>query len=681
MKFSVFIWDKYPFLRYTILLIIGITLSIYAEFTLNLISIFGIIFTISLQIFFNFKNNIFNILSIIYIIFFGFLLHQVFNEKTYSNIPFHSNFIGKIADFTEIKNGKLKTIIQVNKLINQQDTNEVNFKTVVYLPLQNTQNLSYGDIISCKGNIFNMPPSESKYTFDFAKYWANQYIYFQSYPKSSVLIEKGNDFNIFRITTQLRNYCDNIFKKNIRSPNEYAFVTAMILGIRNHIDVDLKDAYSKTGVIHVIAISGLHISLFFFIINGIFSKIFKSKKVVAGIVLITIWIYGLMTGLSPSVMRAVIMHSVILIGVFLNRKTNLINNLSLSAFILLIINPNNLIDIGFQLTFVAVFGIAIFNNLKPNKPLSDNYFINYFFEIVSLTLVAQLSLIPLLIYYFHSFSLSFLIANLAIIPLSNFIIYESLAMLIGHFFGNYITKIIASIIYYNTQLMNQLALIFSKIPYSNINSIFFTKIDCALLYCIIISIVYYFKIKSKNIIIVITCFVIAFTINRFYEYWSHQNQSLLISYSFKNRTMICNIHGFNANIYTSNIPDYYQSKTIESTFNLSFVTLNQKHLLSDNFKEENVFSNSDYLLLNFRTEYFIILKSAQVPIFKEKIKYIQVINNLKFEWNQLIDNYKHSIVVIDKSNSYHYAQKLDSYLTKRGLKVHNMYKSGALVIE
>jgi competence protein ComEC len=205
----------------------------------------------------------------------------------------------------------------------------------------------------------------------------------------------------------------------------------MIIGYREDLDKELLASYVNTGVVHIIAISGLHLSLIFIIIDFFVRISFGKKRTDVVGLFITIpilWGFAILTGSSASVIRSALMLTVVLISKALNKKTNGLNALMASAVILLLHNPEMLYDIGFQLSYTAVASILIFDPIIKKSIYAQNILLKKSWEMISITLSAQLLTTPLTIFYFHQFPILFLFTNLVAVPLSSIILISEILL-------------------------------------------------------------------------------------------------------------------------------------------------------------------------------------------------------------------------------------------------------------
>lgn len=267
--------------------------------------------------------------------------------------------------------------------------------------------------------------------FDYAAYCARQNIYHSIYlaPHDYRIIDTHHHNNTL---ARVQQYILTVFRSYIPTKPSAAIAEALVIGYKYDLDEDLLDAYRNTGVIHVIAISGMHLGLIYGMLIWL-TSFFQKRKVLRWLrlscILFAIWGFTLLAGAGPSILRAAVIASCLLVGNCVNRKTNNYNTLAASAFILLCYDPFYLWDLGFQLSFAAVLSIMLFA-----QPLYKSWYcsfrpLRWIWQLCSVTLSAQILTTPIILYHFHQFPNLFLISNLVIVPLSSFILYACLLLL------------------------------------------------------------------------------------------------------------------------------------------------------------------------------------------------------------------------------------------------------------
>ena len=259
-----------------------------------------------------------------------------------------------------------------------------------------------------------------------------------------------------------------IINKYIKGTDESSIAKALLIGYKIDLEKDLVQAYSNAGVVHLIAISGLHMGIIYGVLLWLFSKIpfiKRAKNVRLLLILICLWTFALLTGASPSVLRAAVMFSFIVAGNAFKRNGSVYNSLCASAFLLLCFNPFLLWDVGFQLSYLAVLGIVIAQRSISNWFYVENKLIRYAWELAAVSLSAQLFTFPLCLFYFHQLPLLFLLANIIAIPLATLILWGSLVLVLTsplEIFALYLGKIINGLLW----MLNKTVITINSVPFS-----------------------------------------------------------------------------------------------------------------------------------------------------------------------------------------------------------------------
>ncbi|MBA4323416.1 MAG: competence protein, partial [Odoribacter sp.] len=343
-----------------------------------------------------------------------------------------------VADISEPpveKENTFKLVVEVRNIKDSTTWKEVSGKAIIYLQKDSfSSGLHYGDRLFISSDFSEVRSPQNPSEFNYKKYLSNRFVYHQSYVKSGkwklVSRDHGNIFMTAAIN--IRNLFLGIFRDNKITGREYAVSSALILGYTDKIDPELMKDYSNVGVIHILSVSGMHVGVIFLVLNYLlfFFEKFRHGKIIKTIILLLlIWLYAMITGLSPAVLRAAAMFSFIAAGRSFNRQVNIFNSLAASAFLLLMINPFFLADVGFQLSYLAVVGIIIIQPFLSSLWYPGNWFLKQAWGITVVSVAAQIATFPLSIMYFHQFPNYFLVSNLIVIPFSNFIIYSGMLVL------------------------------------------------------------------------------------------------------------------------------------------------------------------------------------------------------------------------------------------------------------
>ncbi len=375
---------------------------------------------------------------------------EIHNKNHYSHLISENNATILLVDKV------LKPSLYHTKFI--ASVEELNTKKVIGKVLLNIQKdslepLKVDDRIFLKSTFDIVRSPSNPYYFDYRKYLLKKQIHHQVFSKTPLILKLENEETSLKgLASKFRNKINESLIKNGFKDNELAVINALLLGQRTEISKELLQSYANAGAIHILAVSGLHVGIILLILNFLFKpleRLKKGKMIKLIVVISLLWAFAFIAGLSASVVRAVTMFTAVAIGWQVNRPTNVYNTLIISMFLLLLIQPYFLFDVGFQLSYLAVFSIVwiqpmIYKIWKPRFKLLD-----YFWQLFAVSIAAQIGILPLSIYYFHQFPGLFFLSNLIIIPVLGvilmggiLIIFLSLLNLLPDFLGSIYNSLI-----------------------------------------------------------------------------------------------------------------------------------------------------------------------------------------------------------------------------------------------
>ena len=301
------------------------------------------------------------------------------------------------------------------------------------------QDVCPGDTL-CGRLVLNRPRDKSNpHEFDYRAYLEGRNIYFEAFLEDAgdVIVYPRDAGSISLLMGDMQDLISSHFHKYL-TPRSAGILSALILGEKSEIEETTRNDFANTGVIHVLAVSGLHVGYVSLILITIFGLLRLPHQIQMGSVIAGLIFYVGLTGAAPSVMRASIMASLMIIGGLLERKSDILNLLASAAFIILLISPAQLSNIGFQLSFLAVLSIVIFfpifKKLVSGLPISETSGIGkLLYPILDLFLVslaAQLGTLAITIFYFHKIPIISMVANLVVVPLIGVIVATGMSFLI-----------------------------------------------------------------------------------------------------------------------------------------------------------------------------------------------------------------------------------------------------------
>lgn len=382
------------------------------------------------------RNGLFTVLMFFSSFLLGISLSQI--STTDSN-DFRSEGVGlnhsifgiKLSEVTESDSDWLKCVGTIKGAYLQNEIKELSIPILVFikkmdLPILKGDHLiisSKVELIRNKGN-----PGE----FDAVKYWRGKGIRHIAFVGENEyrLLDHEPISTYEYYTDALRDYCSNALKENFGG-QEGAVLSAIVLGDKSMLSDETRNSFMNTGAMHVLAVSGLHIGLILYLLLFIaerFSK-FISRKSALITILVFLWVYAIITGMSPSVIRAVFMFSMLSVSQLVSRDYDPINILFFTAFCLLIYDPLYIYDIGFQLSYLAMFGIFLFYEKIERLVQVNNSLFTKVWQGTAIGLAAQIMTTPLSLYYFHQFPNYFILSNLGLMATSGLILGLGIAVL------------------------------------------------------------------------------------------------------------------------------------------------------------------------------------------------------------------------------------------------------------
>lgn len=356
----------------------------------------------------------------------GIILHS-FNTFTAGSFPVPSNVNITFKIFKKLnsseKNKKYEAFVHMGK---------ESFNAVLYLP-KNEKDLDCRHYYQADAYLSKPKPPQYDFQFNYAGYLKRKNIEYQCYLSKEISSAQRDDLTFKELTQQYRfEILQQIDQAGI-SPKTREFLKGIILADRTETDAGTAEDFNRSGMVHLLAISGTHIVVIFGIFYLMLTRFsplrFRKYAVVSSLAFI--WLFAAGIGFGNSVMRSCIMITIYFVYILLQRKPDLLHSLSLSALIILVADTQQVFDIGFQLSFLAVLGIFWLNQpVLKYLPRQDGYFKKLFFNAVSISIAAQLATLPLVLFYFHQFSLVSVPANILIVPFSELIIVFSFLMVI-----------------------------------------------------------------------------------------------------------------------------------------------------------------------------------------------------------------------------------------------------------
>ena len=443
-----------------------------------------------------------------------------------------------------------------------------------------------GSHLQINGSLYKSGPAKNPNQFDYGKYLESKQIYAQLYADASEIkigyvIEK----DVWYYTSRLRSKIIGNLEKSNFNKAELNVAIALILGQQQDISPEIIRDYQFAGAVHILSVSGLHIGFILLFVTFLLKPFPNTRRgsfIKLLIILASLASFGLIAGLAPSVLRSVTMFSFVAIGMYLRRSTNIFHTLLVSMLLILLVQPSFLFDVGFQLSYVALFFILWLQPLLAQLWTPRNVIANYFWEILTVSFAAQIGAFPLSIYYFHQFPGLFFVTNLVIIPfLSVIMALGVLVMVLAAF--DFVPLFLAKSLEWSIFILNKIINAIASLEQFIIQEIPFNLQLLVSVYLLLIATIIWFKKPSFNRLALTLIAVLIFQITYFETHRRIQVQSELVIFNSKKNTMIAERKGENITLFANDslLKTASKNRTLASYAMGNFSSLKSKRSLQN----------------------------------------------------------------------------------------------------
>lgn len=558
-----------------------------------------------------------------------------------------SSYIGEVLDYPQQK--KRSVACEVNV------TYPIDKKIMLYLqPDSNSQQLQPGDKILLHAFVQPFKNLGNPGEFDYGAYMLNKGFTGSALVKPNDWISTGvSNRSIKTEALRVRAKLLQIYKTHGLADDEQSFLSAITLGYKTDLSDDLKTAFSATGTSHVLAVSGLHVGIVYIVIMFFFSFMgnrgtsFFLKQI---LILICLWGYVFITGMPVSVIRAAIMLTLFCMGSLFHRKGFTYNTLAIAAFIILIINPFYLFDVGFQLSFACVYAILFFQPKMARLYSPKNKLPTYFWNLLTVSFAAQLGAFPIVLFYFGTFPTYFFITNLLILPFIAAIIYSAVTLiLLSQFaflnlhFLQLLLKGVIVVIQYLIKAVLWIVYFFESLPLSVFNDLHISLLQLILIFAGLFLLTLYILNKRANVLI-----------------------SLLVSVSLLLLTSTLR--------YLKPPPHQF---VVFNNYNEPDIgyTIRSEKVALQTFCNQTIWHPTANIVLLTENNY-----TSKVSNQILTVDYLILASDNSFSMSELIDIFHPKEVIIDSSIARYAANKLKNECEKLKLPFHDVSESGAFSV-
>ena len=684
-------WFKYPFIRLLMPFALGIWLSFsclnLSKIEVNIVLIIVVFLGITLFVIHSAVKSyryrwVFGAILNLHLILIGVAIVHIRNDDLDDDSDV---WVARLIECPTEKEKSVKVIADM-----QSDQGLV---MVYFEKNERSLSLKYGDVV-----VFHEPPKPveppmNPEQFNYQKYLFRKGILRQVYLKNDswekLAVNRANQ--IYAFSYRLRDYLLETMQKLGVTGDEYAVAAAILLGYDDTLPEELRQKYVAAGSMHILCVSGMHVGVVFMVFSYLLCFLDKRKPwhniLKQSLLLILIWCYALLAGLAPSILRSTIMLTFVIVGDMIKRDGVLLNSLAASAFLLLCIDPANLFNVGFLLSYCAVIGIVTLQKPIYNLIYVKSKLLDKIWELTSVTLAAQLATAPFSIYYFHQFPMYFWLSNLFMGPISSVVIIGGMVMLLVSFIP-YINIGVAFCVKWMIFAMNYVVSFVESMPLSIIKGLYINGLEFACLIVSLLLLMMLIEHKQKILLYGMLSILLIFSASQLTRAVMRRDQMSFTVYAMNKNTVIDFVCGEEhvalCDTTVFNDPSV-ASFSIENHLIKEGVYSRGVLLPIDDTFFENSYIRKNKNLMSFggKTIAFFDKNSTfgvKLP-FRPCLDYFIIYGRDKVDLEKLLNCYVIDLLVIDGSAPDYLRNKIIEKADEIGQKYYDVKNAGAFVLQ
>ena len=577
-------------------------------------------------------------------------------------------FKATIQDIPVVSNKAIKLPVQIQSIESNHQWHYAEGNTIIYLKNDSAVKLMPGQTVFVKAKFSYVHGPKNPYEFDYKEFLENRNIFHVVYATSKSVYATSSQntyFSVSGLGLKIKSRLVEFLRNNGLSQEAFSICSALLVGYDDEVDDQIMQSFSHSGTLHILSVSGMHTGVlysFVLFLFSLFDKTEQYKKTRFVIVLLCLLLFVFVTGFYPSVLRAALMLSLVLFGKTFYHQGNSFNTLLVSAFLLLLFNPYLILDVGFLLSYLAVFGIMYLYPILHNNCFFENVIIQWIWRSVMISISATLFTLPISLYYFHQFPLWFIVSNLMIIPISVLLMFMCGALVLL-----YKVVIVKQLLVVGMNGLVSLMLWFTKFTdsssYGFIDNIPFSMIDLVWMFLAIIAFLFIITYKNYSSVVTFCVVVIVWFVSSIYFSYQDSTKKELVVFHINQKSIVLlrlgnkvyfHLNGINQTEYQRIIKPYLLTisnlkvtSTIANTFkykSLTAICANRQELLIPP-------ENSNYIIVSHNTPVRLTTNSKTKPL-----------------------------IIADCSNSYKFVKKLKQQCALMEVPFYSVKEKGALRI-
>jgi len=538
-----------------------------------------------------------------------------------------------------------------------------------------------GDTLVTRKSLQMIAPPVNPGSFDFRTYAARKKVIHQlGLGQGQFLCLVGREKGVRGISNGINQRLQLELERALHGADALALSKALLLGYRNELSHELLDEYKAAGAMHILAISGLHVGIILLALMGITRPMrkFRSGKGIQMILVVAgLWAYALITGMTVSAVRAVSMFTLLTLGRTMNRDAGLMRNLIISAFVLLLVEPFYLFDVGFQLSYSALGGITLFASFLRSSPEKSSKINSYVVQLLSVSGAAQLGVFPLSLLYFRQFSGVFLLSSLLLLPVLGFTLGSGYTVILVSMLTDS-PILVAGPYEHWIELINSAVRLISRAEVLIVRNAYFPPLFCLLAYMGLLLL--YTGLKENRPAFVFFCGLILLSMQLvwLWERSSAYGKEELIVFHLWNESLVARRQGAQLILFESDPGSRHQEKVLNDYRSVFPGSISVKEALETGSRASRIFSVDGGLIfvLDDSNGAGILETNPDFPL---KPKVIVLLSSPRINLDRLLSRLKPAYVVADGSNYPSFVQRWKRACAVHRVRFHATSEAGAFV--
>jgi competence protein ComEC len=555
-------WNKYPFVRLFFALALGVALcEALGSMGVGRSGLFAVLAACIGMLYLLFRllksyrhlwiYGVATILVFTYLGYFRACLQDVTAKQDYYGTLSigEGRYLARVYEPPSEKDNSIKVMLDLRGLMTDTATFKISGKVMAYLEkTDEAKALTYGDMLAFSVPIEEISPPMNPEEFDYQRYLNRRGVTGRVYLKQDDWLDTGvvETNPLYAFAYRFRDKLLSALQRCGLTEDEFGVGAAILLGYDESLPAQVRQNYVAAGSMHILCVSGMHVGIIYLLASFLLGLLGKGKRMALIrrlILLVLIWFYALLTGLSSSIMRATLMITFVLFGELIHRKGFALNSIAASAFLLLMVDPNNLFAIGFQLSYAAVVGIVLLQRPIYNLIYVQNKFLDKAWEITAVSLAAQIATMPFAIYYFKQFTPYFWLSNLIMTPLSFLVILSGMLLLVLSWVP-WLNLALGKLVWLLLHVMNLSVAGIERLPCSLVKGLYMNGFQFALSLLLLLLLWLFVNLKKKRMMLEMLTVSAVFALTMAWRAQRLSQQSQFMVYSVRNHTAIDIVDGF-----------------------------------------------------------------------------------------------------------------------------------------